>query len=159
MKKILIFISLLIILTLPFFILRLKNENILKVHNSSNIKVEYVPLNNKEKKLLRRFSLYWLYRIQGELDKSFEYELPYQKYIDGIKSYKSKIESLNSRTLTILKDIIYPYPNVAIIERELRLGNRVFKKKDKWIYIDGEWYHKYYQNILPPMNKEEMLFQ
>jgi len=109
----------------------------------------------KEKKLARAFLEYWRARIQRDYKTSYQYELPYQKYIFRYPDYLKKIGNIYSRSKIKLSKITYIAPDIAIVDREVKMGNKVFHKKDKWIYIDGAWYHKFYQTILPSLEEAE----
>ena len=130
-----------------------------KIPTYEDVKVQISIDKEKDRKLAKRFVEYWHARITGDMKKSFEYELPYQRYVDGYKGYTSKVSPLNNNTRMVLQKIDYEHPNVAVLERRVFLNDRNWTKYDKWIFVEGKWYHKYYQNILPPMDDEEARFQ
>ena len=131
-----------------------------KIPHYEEVLVEVKPHSEKERQLIKNFVEYWHIRIKGKPKEALQYELPYQKYIDGWKGYKAKVVPLNKDTKIVLKSIEYPHPDVAIVTRKIILNeNRSWIKNDKWIYVEGKWYHKYYQNILPPLNEEDARFQ
>ncbi|BCD63185.1 hypothetical protein NitYY0826_P26 (plasmid) [Nitratiruptor sp. YY08-26] len=59
----------------------------------------------------------------------------------------------------ILYDAIFPNSRTAIIKKKIVTNKSVLFSKDKWILVDGIWYHKFFQNVLPPKNEEEAEFQ
>jgi len=125
-----------------------------------------VSYNNKEiqrdsktKLLVKRFLEYWHYRTIGDMKKAWEYELPYQKYLNSFERYKGMVgPSIGSKTELV--KIKYPNADEAIITRKVYLGKKdILIKKDKWYYVKDNWYHKFYQTIFPPENEEEAQFQ
>ena len=112
-----------------------------------------------KRKLVDAFSKYWHYRINGQLKQSYRYELPYQRYTTDFKEYKALIVPYGKNTKIVLRKIETTTPNTAIITREVRTGKNVFYGKDKWILVNGRWYHKFFQNVFPPQTEEEAKFQ
>ncbi|SMC10165.1 hypothetical protein [Nitratiruptor tergarcus] len=132
-----------------------------KIPSYQNIKINkaYFQGSSKEKKLVSAFANYWQARIKGDYKTSFSYELPYQQYIKDFNKYKELIGGIYKGTTITLKNIKYSHPNIAIVTRVVKIGKNLYPRKDKWIYIDGKWYHKFYQTILPPRNPEDADFQ
>lgn len=127
-----------------------------KLPTYKEVKVENVNFDSaKDKKLAKAFLEYWKARVRGEYTTSYKYELPYQRYIFDYKTYRKQIGSIYPGATVVLTKIEYKAPNVAVVSREVKLGKKVYKKKDKWIYVDGEWYHKFYQNIMPSLKDAE----
>jgi hypothetical protein len=116
-------------------------------------------LSLKERRLVRRFQEYWHYRLNGDLKKTYEYELPYQRFLLSYKEYKGLLDGYGKRARVELVSISFLHPDVAVIKRKIVTRKRTFEGKDKWLRVNGEWYHKFFQNILPPKNKEEEEFQ
>jgi len=125
------------------------------IYNKKNV----IAKKRKERLLIKRFVEYWHYRQNGDFKNSWKYELPYQKYVISYKKYKALISNTPAKK-TVLEKIIYLEPNLAIIIRKIyKNKNSSFMRKDKWIYVKDNWYHKFYQTIFPPETKEEAEFQ
>lgn len=115
--------------------------------------------DKKTKLLIQRFQQYWFYRTHGDYNKSWLYELPHYRFKEFLENYKVMAGSY-ANTKIVLKKITYMHPNVAIIERDVVFeDNTTVSKKDKWIYIKDNWYHKFYQAIFPPQSNKEAIFQ
>jgi hypothetical protein len=122
-----------------------------KLPSYKEVKVRGDLSSIKEKKLAKAFMEYWRARVRGDYKTSYRYELPYQRYILDYDSYRKKIGNIYPKAKVILVKIDYLSPNVAIISRDVKFKKKIYHKKDKWIYVDGKWYHKFYQNILPSL--------
>jgi len=121
----------------------------LKTVQYPNIKITDRYHSLKEKQLIEDFSEYWHARISGDMKKAFSYELPYQRYIDGWKVYRETVTPLRKDAFIELKKIEPISENVVIVYKVVRIKDRNLLQKEKWIYLDGRWYHKYHQNIMP----------
>lgn len=124
----------------------------LKIHSSFN------EDRNKEKELVKRFQEYWYARVHGKYQQSYQYELPYQQYIVNFAKYRKTLGLYKNTKVSLIK-IYYPQKDIAIITRKMGSKKNFWIKKDKWIYLNGKWYHKYYQAIFPPLNEKEAEFQ
>ena len=130
-----------------------KQSSLAKTANSHDI--------GKEKQLVQRFQNYWQHRSSCEIEKAFYYELPYQQYLLGLQEYLSQMDRRYCDAKVSLEKIEFnkENPNIAIIVRKVKLKNgHQYLAKDKWIYVDNQWYHKFYQTIFPP-EEEEADFQ
>jgi len=109
--------------------------------------------------LAKRFIEYWDARIKGDTAKSWKYELPYMKYISPYESYKSMARGYYGKKVVLIR--IEPQnENQVIVTRKVYITPDHFLiKKDKWLYIKDNWYHKFYQAILPPQSAKEAEFQ
>jgi len=140
-----------------------RNELLQSKHiQIKNVYVEKHISQNEilHQKLIQRFKEYWHYRQNGDYKKSYEYELPYQRYLIPFIKYKSLAAGSYVGDKTILKGIqLDKKSGAAILQRRVYFGNFYKDKKDKWIFVNGQWYHKFYQSILPPKTKEEAEFQ
>ena len=112
----------------------------------------------KSRQLIQRFKEYWHYRMIGDYQKAFAYELPYQQYVITLKKYRLITGGQYMADKILLKDITYQN-NCAVVKRIVILNEYNISKKDKWCYVKDNWYHKFYQSILPPKTIEEAEFQ
>lgn len=123
------------------------------------IKNKKILTNKKENLLAKRFIEYWDARIKGNTAKSWQYELPYMRYIMPYGTYKSMAKGYYGNKV-ILIQLEPKRNNEIIIIRKVFINPKHFViKKDKWFYIKDNWYHKFYQAVLPPQSKEEAEFQ
>ncbi len=146
------------VVTIALFLLNGCSEKPQERYENVTIK-EQKSFSKKEQDLVKRFSAYWHYRLKNQLDKSYQYELPYQRYLISVDDYKSQIDSYGEGTKVELASISYISPNIVAVKRLIKTPKRKYTLKDKWVYVNGTWYHKFFQNILPPKNKEEAEFQ
>lgn len=118
-----------------------------------------ITVQNIDHRLAKRFSEYWFYRLHKQYANSYRYELPYQQYVIPLQEYKSQLDGYGKEAKVILYDIMMPRRYMAIIKKKIITKDVTLFSKDKWIKVDGEWYHKFFQNVLPPTTKEEEEFQ
>lgn len=147
MKKV---ISTFIILFIAYFFIGCELE--IPQYSSVDLsRVQKKNLSKQEKLLLRRFAQYWNYRLKRDFAKTFSYELPYQKYITSFDYYKDNLIYSYGKGKIILDNIYFKDKNHAIITKEYinRKGEH-FKDKEDWYYVIDNWYHKFYQYIMPP---------
>ena len=132
----------------------------LKIPNSPNVSYNnHVKLDKRKTKLLvKRFIEYWDSRIKGDAKRSWEYELPYQRYLTPFDDYR-RLLSGYAHTKIELADIHFLDPDTAIITRKVHTKRKTYQRKDRWIYVKDNWYHKFYQSVLPPETVEEADFQ
>ncbi len=119
------------------------------------------PLSLEEKKelLQKRFEEYWQARAEGNYQKSWLYELPSQQFLSSYARYKIMAPGYKGMKITLYKIILFT-PTQAVLERKIEdKRGRTFIKKDKWFFVKDNWYHKFYQSILPPETEEEAQFQ
>lgn len=131
-----------------------------KQQSYANIGLEKVKqdIRSKNRDLVRRFSEYWHYRLLNNYKKIYNYELPYQRYLIPFSRYKALLAGYGKKAKVNLLSIDRN-KNIAIVKREVVVGNKRYQGFDKWIFVDGEWCHKFFQNILPPKTEEEAKFQ
>lgn len=125
---------------------------------NSHFHLSHQSNQEKQKLLEKRFQDYWNARAT-DLKEAYQYELPYQRYLNDFSSYKKLVVKIKKGTKAKILKVEYPHPNVAVIDRQMNFGKKHVLRKDKWIYVDGQWYHRYYQSVLPPSNVEEAQFQ
>ncbi|SMC10169.1 hypothetical protein [Nitratiruptor tergarcus] len=117
-----------------------------------------INITKADRRLIRRFREYWQYRINGDYEHSYLYELPYQKYLIQLEKYKMEHGGKYKAKKIVLRNIRYD-GGCAIIDRIVVIDDKNFTKKDKWCFIKDNWYHKFYQSIVPPKTIEEAQYQ
>jgi len=114
----------------------------------------FVPSSPKEELLVKRFARYWHDRVNGDYNSSYELELPSQRFVVPLESYKNVLGLYKKWQVDFL-GVSYPHPDIAIVKRKMKMKNKSWTRLDKWIFVDGNWYHKFYQTALPPIGEEE----
>jgi len=97
-----------------------------------------------DRKLFYRFAEYWDAIRKKNFERSYKMELPYIQYVYDISYYKKALQNIQVKKIEVYK-VEYKDP-VYIIT--IKLGNSW--QKDKWIEIDGEYYHILKDPILFP---------
>jgi len=101
--------------------------------------------------LKERFVSYWEKRGEKKFSKTYSYEIPYLQYLHSRDWYQNFfIDAPQFKVIAIHK--LYECGTKSCI-----LGIKLYRKKssdpiylhDKWIKIDGVWYHKYRDSYLP----------
>ena len=104
------------------------------------------------KALKNAYSEYWEALSNGDYKKAYMSELPYINFIKPYSWYKvfragSKIhytiEALESKADTDDKDIIF------IKTKFTHPRFKPYTINDKWINVNGTWYHSYIASVLP----------
>jgi hypothetical protein len=111
---------------------------------------ESVKKNNDEDVLRERVIAYWNHKIKGEFDESYNYEEPfYRKKISRIRYIQSygaaRGEWLNAaiRDLKIEDESAKVAVNlrVKLIAAYLKGSDINAVLNEKWVKVDGIWYH------------------
>ncbi|MDA8239751.1 MAG: hypothetical protein M0Z67_05170 [Nitrospiraceae bacterium] len=108
-----------------------------------------------EEELKARVMSYWNLKINGEFDKSYEYEDPfYRKTVSVVKYVKGVNTSAVKWRHAEIRDIKRVAGDMADVDLSLRVEimlpegeqarriERNFPVSDKWIKVDGVWYHQ-----------------
>ena len=141
--------TVLITMILLFFISGC-NER-LQTRKYASIDENLIVLNKEEIALANRFIEYWDYRSQHQFDKSYHYEFPYYCFITPISKYIGESKTNNKAFNNIILSINYENldQTIAWIERKYIKNNFSSIKKDKWIYVNGSWFHQYTSSAFP----------
>jgi len=129
-------------------------ESKVEKYEYKDVNISLTPSSKKEALLVQRFAQYWHKRLNGDYNSSYDFELPSQRYLVSLKEYKNVL-GLYKGSKADLVHISYPHPDIAIVTRKMRIKNKAFTRLDKWLFIDDNWYHKFYQTALPPIGEEE----
>jgi hypothetical protein len=121
-----------------------------KQYQESSIDDNLSLLNEKEELLAERFLEYWHYYNTRDFNTSYTYELPSYRFHTSLKEYKRHIGTSSSFLHVSLKKIAYQYDdnNIAITSQYLKIKKRPLNK-EKWIYVNGTWYHRYFKPDFP----------
>ncbi len=121
---------------------------------------KYVQVNQEFSKkaqyrdLLTQASRYWDALSIKDFDESYEYELPYLNFKHNLEWYK-KFHSNNKEKYFInIKSIkSIDLSGVVYIELEYNKNGKTFTFLDKWIDVNGRWYHKYSDSLVPDIDE------
>jgi len=117
-------------------------------------------LNDHKKLLLaKRFIEYWDARIKGDTAKSWQYELPYMRYISTYENYKPMARGYYGKKVVLMRVEPQNKDQAIVLRKVYITPDRYVVKKDQWFYVKDNWYHKFYQAILPPKSAKEAEFQ
>jgi len=110
----------------------------------------------KELKLLKNnFRNYWEASSQGDLNSSYALELPYLNFLKSLEWYVDfKNDDKRHYKATMLR--ISSENNddeVALVRANYKSDVMDINLTEKWIYVNGQWYHYYSQSLLPPPPK------
>jgi len=107
--------------------------------------------------LKERFIEYWSNRGEKKFNVTYSMELPYLQYIHSKNWYKNffssaptitKIEVLNKKQCTKKSCLLW----MALYKQNYQEPIYLY---DKWLKINGMWYHKYDDSILPIFTGKE----
>lgn len=104
--------------------------------------------------LVKSFKEYWELFEKGEYDETYEYELPYQKFLHSKKWYKNFMLGSKKHLKFAISKIKIDPENKNIVYIYIKFHNKYkkFTQRDKWIKVDGIWYHKFIDTILPSLD-------
>jgi len=110
----------------------------------------------KDLKLLKRnFRDYWEASSRGDLNTSYMLELPYLNFIKPLEWYRDfKQDDKRHYKATMLQLKSETDDNeIALIRTNYKSNVMDINLTEKWIYVNGQWYHYYSQSLLPPPPK------
>jgi len=124
-----------------------------KIPQYSNVGISMDTRNTskKDRLLIKRFSEYWHYRLNRDFNKTFPYELPYQRYVTDFSWYKDNLKYSYGKGKVVLDNIQYKDENHTIVNKRYfgTKGNQI-KTTEEWFFVIDNWYHKFHQYIFPP---------
>lgn len=105
--------------------------------------------SSEERSLSKRHLAYWELMSQKKFTETYDFELPYQRYIYGEEWYHKFFEGNNKEYKIIFKALEWLDEHSAVVHTEyIRQKNR-HTFKDKWFYVNGKWYHMFPTSKLP----------
>ncbi len=149
-------VGFLVILSLMFFFAACERHNVSNVTVDSNFSID-TQIENVDD-LIDRYKNYWAYFSAKEFEKSFKYELPYLNYIKPLSWYK-EFHSANVKKFSVkLLDMQIEEGDSHIVYIRTRFHTKSDETvaSDKWVLVDGEWYHFYSQTVLPQVPKPRL---
>ncbi len=107
--------------------------------------------SKKDRALANRFIEYWDARSTHQFDKSYKYELPYDRYLKDIKQYRAELAVTLENYHVKMDKIEYldADKRVALVYRTYTREKVLLKIKSKWIFVNGTWYRKYDFSLFP----------
>lgn len=110
--------------------------------------INLVLVDSDSKVLLKRALEYWNLHSQKKFEQSYQFEMPYQRYIYSLEQYQN-FNAPNYKEYTIIIEKISIHGSEATLNLKYRLDKRRFSFKDKWIKIKDKWYHQMKTKKLP----------
>lgn len=98
--------------------------------------------------LRNRFVDYWSYRANKEFYKTYNFELPYLKYLYSKDSYEDYFNNAPRIKKITVKRIICK-ENVCFVDLLLHIYKNNVYYKDEWVNVDNVWYHRFNDRGLP----------
>ncbi len=101
--------------------------------------------------LAERVMEYWDARSRHDFKTSYEMELPYDRYLKEYSLYEAEGRSLFKGFFTQVTKIRIDSGDsrIAWVSRDYRYDDKNLKMRDKWILVNGVWYHKYFFSVFP----------
>lgn len=113
---------------------------------------ENVSLETESLRALRnRFVEYWDARSLHEFDKTYMYEMPYQRFLKPFDVYSGELSVTFNEYNTVLKAIRFENEekDTATVFREYIKDDVVLHQKTVWYLVNGTWYRKYAFSLFP----------
>jgi len=105
--------------------------------------------------LEKKFKEYWNLKARKEYKKAYKFELPYQRFLYGIKWYeKFNSQSQENNYSIILHHLQLKDKNTAIIKAQKIGKDYSYYFIDQWFLVNGKWYHKMRTSYLPAVSEE-----
>jgi hypothetical protein len=153
MKKIVVFFLILMVVTFIVYKNRELSDTYVYVSMDNNITVSKDIVKYEE--LKRRFSEYWEAASLNDFNTTYEYELPYLNFLKSLDWYIDFKQGSKKHYKVLTLDVKTEFgdSDIAIITMKVELNNFTRKIADKWVLVNGIWYHYYSQSLLPPPPK------
>ncbi len=104
-------------------------------------------------KLKERVVQYWENRSKKQFSKTYSYELPYQTYVHSKRWYENFFQNAPRFTKVVIKKIQCDQHvctiGLLLFPEDMSGSYDTVFLYDKWIVIDGVWYHKFNDVSLP----------
>ncbi len=111
-----------------------------------------VACASEEEKLRQRIEKYWSLRINGQLAEAYKYEYPlFRKKVDLNAYISTRNNPLARYRKAKILALSFPEKDVAQVEMEFEIEIlfshakkplvTTIKRKEKWVKVDGKWYH------------------
>jgi len=135
----------LVVLTAASVVAYLKWQDSFPEYDDAFIDANLSFRDSSEKELAKRFLEYQHYRSAHEFEKTYPMELPYFRYLRKFRHYKSEISTTNNDFNSTLLSISHHHKYNAIVDVTYlyKKNNYTSHEQDRWIRVNGEWYHAY----------------
>lgn len=113
---------------------------------------ENVSMETQSERALRnRFVEYWDARSLHDFDKTYTYEMPYQRFLKPFEVYSGELSVTFSEYNTVLKAIRFENEarDTATVFREYIKDDVILHQKTAWYLVNGTWYRKYAFSLFP----------
>ena len=105
----------------------------------------------KYQNLIQRYREYWNYFSKKDFRRAYDYELPYQRFLHPYSWYQ-EFNRPNDQSYTIILLSIHPLNDFTAIlnSKYVSEDNKTVSFfKDKWILVNGRWFHKMKTSKIP----------
>ena len=132
------------LITILFFGCATKIENV-------TVKPEAVQSTNiiALEELIKRYRHYWHYFSKNDWEKTYEYELPYQKFFFPYSRYLRFYSTAKKGFKVTLLKIKKKNDDIVYIKSRYQDKKTSYRFDDKWVRVNGVWYHKFYNSTFP----------
>ncbi len=113
-------------------------------------------LSNGEEhqELFARVRGYWDALSMKDFDETYSYELPYLNFKHNLEWYKQFHLNNKEKYFIKIKSIkSIDSDGIAYLKLEYDKNGKTFTFLDKWIDINGRWYHKYSDSLVPDIDE------
>ena len=140
MSKVLLFIILLLLL-----------DGCEKKHVYSSVDANLSIRDNRFKELEDRHLDYWEAMSLADYDESYRFELPYLNFLKTNEWYREFRSGSREKYKIVIKGIESDSEddNIAFVKTHIILKHTDYTFKDRWLYVNGTWYHSYSPSLLP----------
>lgn len=109
---------------------------------------------DKLKHLSKRHQEFWEYFSSKNFDKSYTYELPHLQFLKSLDWYK-EFNTPNIQGYKVIQlSIEEVEKDKAIVKyRYEKKGHQSLLIDDRWVFVDGEWYHYFEFSKLPSLTQ------
>lgn len=106
---------------------------------------------NEYKELVTRSRNYWEAFSKNDFTTTYEYELPYLNFKHDLQWYKSFHNGSKNKFKIILLKIVKIDDDIVQLSLQYKKRDNKYIFTDKWISVNGEWYHKYSDSLIPDL--------
>ncbi len=103
------------------------------------------------KSIEKQFKTYWTNRGEKKHAKNYGLELPYLQFLHDKKWYENFFANASIIEKVEVVKVVKESKDEIILGINLYLENRKDPVwfNDKWLNVEGKWYHKYDDSLLP----------
>lgn len=109
---------------------------------------------DKLKHLSKRHQEFWEYFSSKDFEKSYTYELPHLQFLKSLDWYQEfNAPNLKGYKITQLSIEEVEKDKAIVKYRYEKTGHQSLIIDDRWVFVDGEWYHYFEFSKLPSLTQ------